>query len=83
MVEGQATGLPFFTSDTVTREVQIGQGEFIHLNADEWYDSLSRFTPLSEQERKESSEAFQKSVFNIAIEADRVTAIYEEFVRGD
>lgn len=83
LVEGQAAGLPFFTSDTVTREVRIGQGEFISLNADEWYDKLSQFVPLSEQERQERSEAFQKSVFNIMIEADRVTAIYENLTKGD
>lgn len=83
LVEGQAAGLPFFASDTVTREVRVGQGEFIPLNADEWYDKLSKFIPQSEQVRKEKSEAFQKSVFNIAIEADRVTAIYERLVKGD
>lgn len=82
LVEGQATGLPFFTSDTVTREVLIGQGEFIPLNTEEWYDRLSQFVPLSEQERKEKSETFQKSVFNIVIEADRVTAIYENLTKG-
>ncbi len=83
LVEGQAVGLPFFTSDTVTREVRIGQGEFIPLIAEVWYDKLSGFAPLSEQERKECSEVFQNSVFNIAIEADRVTAIYERLAKGD
>ena len=81
LVEGQAAGLPFFTSDTVTREVRIGQGEFIPLNAEEWYDKLSRFVPLSEQDRKDRSEAFRKSSFNIITEADRVTAIYENLAK--
>lgn len=81
LVEGQASGLPFFTSDTVTREVQIGQGEFIPLNTDEWVERLSVFMPLSEQERIERSKNFQKSVFNNAIEAERVTGIYEKLAK--
>lgn len=80
LVESQATGLPFFTSDTVTREVQVGQGEFVPLNAEKWYDKLSQFVPLSEQDRKERAEAFEKSSFNIAVEADRVAAIYENLI---
>jgi len=82
LVEGQASGLPFFTSDTVTREVQVGQGEFIPLNTDEWFQRLSLFVPVSEQERKEKSETFQKSVFNIVVEAERVTGIYERLAKG-
>lgn len=83
LVEAQAAGLPFFTSDTVTREVRIGQGEFIPLNTDEWYETLSKFIPLSEEERKTRSEEFQKSVFNITIETERVARLYEKLARGD
>lgn len=80
LVESQAVGLPFFTSDTVTREVQIGQGNFIALEADKWYEVLSSFEPLSVQERLDYSYAFEKSVFNIRIEAERVTKWYENLV---
>ncbi len=80
LVESQAAGLPFFTSDTVTREVKIGQGEFVALNSDKWYEKLSSFQPLSVEERMDSSQAFQSSVFNIKVEAGRVTEWYERLL---
>lgn len=83
LVEGQAAGLPFFTNDTVTREVLIGQGEYISLDKDKWFEHLDRFVPLSADERRERSEAFQHSIFNIKLEAERVTEIYERLVKGE
>ncbi len=80
LVESQAAGLPFFTSDTVTREVKIGKGEFIALDADKWYEKLSSFQPLSAQERLDNSKIFQSSVFNIKVEAERVTEWYERLL---
>lgn len=83
LVEAQAAGLPFFTSDTVTQEVLVEQGQFLPLETNAWYDSLRAFAPLSVQKRKERSEAFQKSVFNIVNEAERVTALYEKLAKGE
>lgn len=83
LIEGQAMGLPFFTSDTVTREVLVGQGEFIYLSTKQWYEKLSKFTPLNEYERKKKSEDFQKTCFNINMEAKRVTDIYEKLIKKE
>lgn len=81
LVEAQAAGLPFFTSDTVTREVQIGQGEFLPLNTEDWFNRLSVFNALSDKERMEHSETFQNSVFNLTHETERVAALYEKLVK--
>lgn len=82
LVEGQAAGLPFFTSDTVTREVQINRGEYIPLDVETWFEKLNGFLPLSEFERREQSETFRDSVFNIKNEAERVCSIYEDLAKG-
>ena len=82
LVEAQATGLPFFTSDTVTREVNVGKGEFIPLITEKWFEQLNAFEPLSVEERAEHSERFRQSVFNIKIEAARVTSFYEKLTQG-
>jgi len=83
LVESQASGLPFFASDTVTREVCVGQGEFLPLNANEWYKKLNAFKPLSEEERKNNSEMFKSSAFNIYVEAERVWNLYKELTTGE
>ena len=82
LVEAQATGLPFFTSDAVTREVNVGKGEFIPLITEKWFEQLNAFEPLSVEERAEHSERFRQSVFNIKIEAARVASFYEELTQG-
>lgn len=82
LVEAQAAGLPFFTSDTVTREVNVGKGEFIPLITENWFEKLNAFEPLSLEERAERSERFRQSAFNIEIEAARVADFYEQLTEG-
>lgn len=82
LVEGQAAGLPFFSSDTVTREVLVADGEFIPLDSNKWYDSLSALVPLTPDERASASEKFKESKFNIEIEAARVADLYEKLAKG-
>lgn len=82
LVEAQAAGLPFFTSDTVTREVNVGKGEFIPLITEKWFEKLNAFEPLSVEKRAEHSERFRQSAFNIQIEAARITAFYEQLTKG-
>jgi len=83
LVESQASGLPFFASDTVTREVCVRQGEFVALDTNEWYQKLNVFKVLSEEERKNNSEMFKASEFNISTEAERVWNLYKELATGE
>lgn len=84
LVEAQATGLPFFTSDSVTKEVCVGSGTFLPLEKEIWYKELEEFNPVSIETRNLAAETFYLTKFNIRNEANRVEKLYESLLKqGD
>jgi len=76
VIEAQACGLPCFVSDTVTHECNVGAAEFLELKPDMWYDKISELCVLSDSERKDLSEKFVSSPYNILNEAKRIESLY-------
>lgn len=76
VVEAQANGIQCLVSDTVTREVNAGNVQFLRLEESEWTDRICECKPVSNSERAKKSAAFKESCFNINKEVKRLEGIY-------
>lgn len=71
-VEAQLTNLPCFLSDTITKEVDIGNIKFIKLNKKEWVKEILKF-------KIEDRNEVNKEKFNVDICAKELEEIYHEY----
>ena len=78
VVEAQAAGLKCLVSDSVTKEVDVGNTVFLPLESSKWVDYLRTFKPEGENKRIENCKKFEDSSFNICNEAKRVEQLYLE-----
>ncbi len=78
VVEAQACGLRCLVSDSVTKEVNIGNVIFLPLKEESWIEFLSNIEPANIDQRKKACWDFEKSPFNIYNEAKRVERLYLE-----
>lgn len=76
-VEAQASGIPCFLSDTITREADVGGAEYIPLEKKYWIEKILSFKPYSDKQKHELSTKFKKSELNIENVAKKVQTIYE------
>jgi glycosyltransferase involved in cell wall biosynthesis len=77
-VEAQASGLPVFLSDTISRETNItGETEFLALNKPLW---VSRLLESGTRDRTMAFKVVKKSHFNIENQKDRLCNYYEGLV---
>jgi len=83
VVEAQAVGLPCLISDSITREVNIGNVMFSELDSNKWSNLICQLNILSDDERKARSESFNLSKFNIFHESRRVEQLYLKMVERD
>lgn len=65
VVEAQANGIPCIISESITKEVKVGDVEFVPLNQNNWIHKINSFKSLSDEERKNKSYKFRNSEFNI------------------
>lgn len=83
-VESQATGLPVFFSDTITKEAKIEElGCFISLNktADEWADIIISKTQKDMVNRRGRSEYLKAHGFDAVMETQRLTRFFEQAIK--
>lgn len=83
-VEGQATGLPVFFSDAVTREAGIEElGHYIELSksAEEWANIIICETEKLMQNRHGRKEYLKAHGFDAASETERLTEYFENAVK--
>lgn len=83
-VESQATGLPVFFSDSITKEASIEDlGHYIGLNksAAEWADIVIDETKKAMVNRHGRSEYLRTHGFDAALETDRLTLFFEQAVK--
>ena len=76
VIEAQASGLPCFVTETITRECDLGGVTYLPLITNNWTSALERFRPLDEVIRKQNSISFEETNFNIYKEAKRVEKLY-------
>lgn len=76
VVEAQANGIQCLVSDTVTREVNTGNVQFIRLEENEWINKICECRSISNTERMKKCMNFEKSCFNIKNEVKRLEKIY-------
>jgi len=81
VVEAQATGLPCILSNTITKEVNVGNVQYVNLNFDEWIDTIVQTRKCNSEDRSTASESFRNCRFNILKEAERVQALYNNLGR--
>lgn len=82
-VESQATGLPVFFSNNVTKEANIEElGHYISLNkkAKEWADIIISETHKTIVNRRGRSEYLKKHGFDAALETERLTLFFEQAI---
>ncbi len=82
-VESQATGLPVFFSEEVTREAAVAElGHFISLNksAEEWANIIIKETAKAMPSRRGREEDMIKAGFDAVSEAERLTRYFEKTV---
>lgn len=83
-IESQATGLPVFYSDAITREAKIEElGHYISLNkkAEEWAEIIIAETHKTIGNRKGRSEYLKKNGFDAALETERLTIFLEQAIK--
>lgn len=73
-VEAQASGLPCYLSNSITREVNLGNVEYLDLKNDDWSKAIQR--KIINNNRKLTYSIISSSIFNIKTEAKRVQDIY-------
>lgn len=76
VVEAQANGIQCLVSDTVTREVNTGNVQFLCLEENEWINKICECKAISDSERTNKCMDFEKSCFNIKNEVKRLEKIY-------
>ena len=82
-VESQATGLPVFFSEEVTREAAVAElGHFISLkkSAAEWADKIIKETAKAMPIRRGRVEDLVKAGFDAVSESERLTRFFESAV---
>lgn len=83
-IESQASGLPVFFSDAVTKEASIGNlGHFISLQntAEEWADVIIRETKDNIKSRHGREKELEKAGFDSVIETERLMTFFENAVK--
>ncbi len=73
-VEAQATGLPCYFADTITREVEIGNVEFIQDDSDKWVSALEK--AVAKNDRASASDTVKQHGFDIADAGLKLTDWY-------
>ena len=81
VVEAQANGIQCLVSDTVTREVNTGNVQFLCLEEKEWINKICECKAISGSERTKKCMDFEKSCFNIKNEVKRLEKIYLHLVQ--
>lgn len=76
VVEAQANGIPCIISDSITKEVNVGNVTFLPLNISKWLVAFESLTYTDINKRNDNCERFKHSVFNIHNEAKRVERLY-------
>ncbi|PDY22112.1 glycosyltransferase [Bacillus cereus] len=73
-VEAQASGLPCFLSSSITREVDLGNVEYLDLDIETWVAALKR--NKQNKDRDLTYDLLHSTAFNIKKEAKRVEKFY-------
>lgn len=80
VVEAQSCGLPCLISDTITKEVNVCNVQYIPLKENSWAKAINDFLPLEKGSRLLNSQMFAKSKFSIKEEAKRVESLYMDMI---
>lgn len=75
-IEAQANGAFCLTSDSVTREANIGNIKFIPLIQEKWLNEIIKSKPISDEKRLNLCRLIDNTDFNIEKEANRIQEIY-------
>lgn len=73
IVEAQLTGLPCYLSNTITKEVDIGNTKFLKLNKKEWMKEILKF-------KKENDRVINRKKFDINICVKELEKIYKSYI---
>ena len=80
IIEAQAAGVPCLISESITREANVGNVQYLKLEAKEWINNLLKVSKLEMSRRVGSAISFTKSSFNIEKEAKRIECVYVNIV---
>lgn len=73
-LEAQLTGLPCYLSNTITKEVDIGNTKFLKLNKNEWIRELKKFS-------KKNNITIDRNKFDIKTCSKELEDIYDEYIK--
>lgn len=81
VVEAQAAGLPCYITDTITKQVNINNVNYLPLEPHAWIAALEKFKPFDDDVRLQKSTEVSNSNFEITTEAKRVEKLYLDLVK--
>lgn len=79
-VEAQANGLKCFLSDTITREVNVGQITYLPLDKNKWVEEFLGVSVSQDSDRLKASCQFMNSELTVEKIAKNVQRLYESVV---